>query len=369
MAYAPADLNGSPVWDMTNKEFGDTPITPTQHEPGCGYWTKNYVPYNPNVYFLWESAFGNRIVCIKNPEFTYKIGPAITAFGTTTEKAIIDPNNQYYYIGSYGYLYKIDLPAGTIHDYISISSYTTRKIVTMVVDRYNRILYALTDGNDENPCYIFKIDLATFTIIDYGTMTLPTQLPYAIKTAVIDDVNKDYIYAGGFAYFYKIDIATLTYHSRIVGLQDPACSVIDVENGYGYFAGGETQKIDRLTLDSFTKDELIIPTGYGTDIGLGIDLNHGFLYHVPPPVGLTTPPTIYQIELLSFSILRSEVLNTDGYTGSIVVDPVNQKVFAGMVSGTTSSVRRFNTKTYLQQGLIYYGHSAKYGVIEGQNTV
>jgi hypothetical protein len=37
LAYAPGCLGGSPVWNMTNKDFGDIEITPI-HYPGCGYW-------------------------------------------------------------------------------------------------------------------------------------------------------------------------------------------------------------------------------------------------------------------------------------------------------------------------------------------
>lgn len=35
-------IGGSPVWDMTNKDFGGIPITPA-HSPWCGYWTKGTV--------------------------------------------------------------------------------------------------------------------------------------------------------------------------------------------------------------------------------------------------------------------------------------------------------------------------------------
>jgi hypothetical protein len=40
-------IGGSPVWRMDKHEFGDTPITPTGHQPWCGYWPNNIIPYIP----------------------------------------------------------------------------------------------------------------------------------------------------------------------------------------------------------------------------------------------------------------------------------------------------------------------------------
>lgn len=56
-------IGGSPVWNMTNKEFGDTPITPHEHDPWCGYWTKERSgvtpspsPVTPSYLFVGTSA-------------------------------------------------------------------------------------------------------------------------------------------------------------------------------------------------------------------------------------------------------------------------------------------------------------------------
>ena len=335
----------------------------------CGHWHKKYAPEHKNIYFLIQSGFGNRIISINGSDFSYSVGGPITAFTPTTDRAIIDPNNQFYYIGAGTDLYRIDLPLGTIHDSISVATYTNRNIVTIVVDRYNRTLYALTSSNGENPCYIFKIDLSTFSIIDYGTITEPPLL-YPIKTAIIDDVNGNYIYAAGIGYFYRIDLSTLAYHSRISGLLDPACSVIDIAGGYGYFGGGEYNRVARLNLASFSYDELAIPTGYGSEIAIGIDLENRLLYYVPPPEvvdGLTTT-TLYQISIADFSIIKSEVLGISGYTDALVIDVEDQKAYAGF-TGSSSSIRRFNLSLYAQAETIYCGTVTRLGVIEDQNTV
>ncbi len=324
------------------------------------------------LWFLRFFGDHNNIVAVDIPTFTYTICPDITNF-TATSNALIDPNNQYYYIGSTHGVYVINLPAGTINTFISFAAYTTHEVRSIVIDRYNRILYALVYGYGGTN-YIFRIDLSTHTIIDYGT---PTTLGSA-DTAIINDINNDYIYVGSTQYYHRILLSGLTYLDSISGPIYIMSSVADIAHDYGYFACNLSPglcKIQRLKLSTFVVDATCnLPTGARGYGALGIDISGGYLYYIPyDPTSPTNPVIMYQISLASFTIIQSTTIYAPGagWADCLVVDSVNQKIYIGymMTPGVTASIGRFDIASFTQDATLDYGDEATRGVIEFQNSV
>ncbi|KAJ5072689.1 g-like domain repeat protein [Anaeramoeba ignava] len=168
------------------------------------------------------------------------------------KKVEIDLVNQKAYVGYQNpiYVVKVDLASFTEESNLTLSNYM---LIGSVIDVDNGILYVSTDSNSGNNATIYKIDLSTFTEVDSLLVSL-SGVAY-LRCGVIDSTNQ-MMYFGTNQNPMKIVKTNLTDFTSVgsvtvSGDQYCAAAGIDILNKIGYFIS-ENGYLVYLNLTTFT---------------------------------------------------------------------------------------------------------------------
>ncbi|KAJ5072688.1 protein nirf [Anaeramoeba ignava] len=230
---------------------------------------------------------------------------------------VIDNTNQMMYFGTYQWpmnIVKINLT-----DFTSVGSVGTSDggdCYGAGIDVTNGLGYFLNIYG-----YLYKLDLATFTIAD--VLDLNVSMSY---TMVIDSsVENSYIgleYAG----VYQVSLPSLTVANRSNSIvyTKPEFILIDEPNqiGYAFFSnsGGILAKVD---FESFTLVGYLMMGVYGSDIYQGaIDTTNGFIYLFFDTGNLS----IIKIRLSNFSLDGNVAADPD-LSGDYITFEQSKQIF------------------------------------------
>jgi hypothetical protein len=302
---------------------------------------------NGYAYFVLLEAPA-QIIKIRLSDFTIVDTLEITAAYLTT--AVIDVDNGFAYFGDEhtpAHIWKIDLSNFTLDSTLELNT-GENNTQASCIDTVNGFAYFGTKGGSLNS--IVKIQLSDFTRVDALTMHITGQWRRAISS-VIDTTN-------GFAYFgfeyggganiVKINLSDFTYEDDL-DLDSLSSywysAAIDVENGFGYFAGWANPtvvaqiKLSDLSLEAY----ITLNAGEKETWGAAaIDLSNNFLY-IGTGSSSVIPGIITKIQLPSTSTstgtfdmappdITEDILTNDLYGLGLSSSKLDSGVFAATKS-------------------------------------
>ncbi|KAJ5072690.1 ig-like domain repeat protein [Anaeramoeba ignava] len=218
------------------------------------------------------------------------------------EYGAIDTVNKLLYVAKYysgSQFFKIDLNTMQVVDNITLTVPSGNHAVRVEIDVVNQKAYV----GYQNPIYVVKVDLASFT--EGSNLTLSNDK----MTGSVIDVDNGILYvstdsnSGNNATIYKIDLSTFTQvDSLLVSLSGVAylkCGVIDSTNQMMYFGTNQwPTKIVKINSADFTSVGSVTTTLGGDCYGAGIDETNGFAYFL-------NSYYIYKLTLASFTVTGS----------------------------------------------------------------
>ncbi len=259
-------------------------------------------------HYAYVGTWDYDVVKIDLDTFT-RVG-AIYAGGRT---AVIDTINGYYYAtwpnGS-GAISKIRLSDFTLVDQIEMD-FDERGPSVGVIDPVGGYAYF---GNDANPAQVLKVDLSTFNITNY--LTLSGNYEQTVRSAVIDD-KSGYAYFGTYTntgVIIKVRLSDFTRVGALTLLSGEGylytavidTTAVDPAQRYAYFSSAsDFWGVIRIKLSDFTEDARLA-TGITAQAAI-IDTVSATHYAY-----FASNETIKRINLTDFATIDTLTLDTHG---------------------------------------------------------
>ncbi|KAJ5067154.1 hypothetical protein M0811_13203 [Anaeramoeba ignava] len=306
---------------------------------------------------LYIAPYGSNIL-LKFDLNTFQIIDNLTLSVSNTSYADmieIDLINQKVYIefGNPIIIVKVDLNGWNEESNLTLSNY---QFIGSVIDVDNGILYVSTDTSSGTNATIYKIELSTFTQIDYLLVNLTSvgKLQYG----VIDN-STQMMYFGTYQNpmrIVKINLTDFTSVDSINASSSQYCmgAGIDSLNGIAYFSSANNY-LFKVNLTTFTIEDSYNWSGYYTKtIGINSDVSKAYI-----------PQNKYQITEINLpSLTEGNSSNFISYTDPrmILTDELNRigYIYFYDLNGIIAKVdlESFELVDYLLLSLsdtLYYG--------------
>ncbi|KAJ5067153.1 hypothetical protein M0811_13202 [Anaeramoeba ignava] len=306
---------------------------------------------------LYIAPYGSNIL-LKFDLNTFQIIDNLTLSVSNTSYADmieIDLINQKVYIEFENpiIIVKVDLNGWNEESNLTLSNY---QFYGSIIDVDNGILYVSTDTSSGTNATIYKIELSTFTQIDYLLVNLTSVAK--LKYGVIDNSTQMMYFgtAQNSMRIAKINLTDFTSVDSISSSSPENCmgAGIDLLNGIAYFSTVDNH-LFKVNLTTFTIEDSYNWSGYYTNtIGINSDVSEAYI-----------PKNDYQIiEINLPSLTQGNSSNFISYTNPdfILIDELNQigyiyfSDFGGIIAKV--DLESFELVDYLLLSLsdtLYYG--------------
>jgi hypothetical protein len=321
-------------------------------------------PYGKYAYFATYSTPGNIIKVDLN---TFSIVDR-KQINETLSCCIIDPVGYYAYFGMHreyddSYFTQIKLSSFTVENNTLLPR-GTESFEASCIDDKNAIAYFATSSAIDN-ARIVRVDLDTFSLIDYKEFSYDTSITNAafpgIVDMVLDPINSRYMYIavnlGYFdtrSYIEKIDLVTFSQVNTIqLDFTVPKCILIDKKGKYAYIgavnvSGGNPTngKVIKIDLATFTQVDVLTMLNSDEIIVRGTMGPTDEYAYFCTEKEISAPGKVIRVDLITFTVTDVLTLNSgENRITCILLNPKTLICYIGLGTDPAAKVVKVNLET------------------------
>jgi hypothetical protein len=301
-------------------------------------------PYGKYAYFATFSSPGN-IIKVDLATFSIVDRKQLNERFTC---CVMDPVGYYAYFGNHtdidSYFTTIRLSSFTVEANTLLPK-GFESFVSSCIDSKNVFAFFGTGGTINNP-RIIRVDLKTFSLVNYGefTYSLSETNPAnpSVECMILDPINGRYMYAGfNLGYFEnyscleKIDLVNFNRVNTItLAFAIPMCILVDKNGTYAYVgaishsAGNPTGgKILKIDLATFTQVAVLVLNADERPVRGVMEPNEEYAYFCTE----STPGKIVRVNLTTFTRVDALTLNSNENSPTcILLNPKTLVAYLGL---------------------------------------